>query len=246
MLTQGESTVKKIPIDISTAIPYNILNIITERACFMKYPAILFDLDGTLTDSGEGVINCVLLALRHYGIEISNRDSLRYFVGPPLRESFLKAGVPAESVEEAIAIYRSRYIPIGMFENYPYEGIRELLAQLKERGHQLYVATSKPETMAIAILEKFELAQYFDIICGATMDDSRDSKDKVIGYLLSRIGPQTAVMIGDTAYDVIGAAAHNIPTIGVSWGYGKVEDLANAGAADIVHTPEELLSALAL
>ena len=211
----------------------------------MKYPAILFDLDGTLTDSGEGIINCVLPALAHYGITPPNWESLQYFVGPPLRDSFLKAGVPSEKVEEAIAIYRSRYVPIGMFENHPYDGIRDLLAELKSRGHQLYVATSKPENMANAILDKFELSQHFDLICGATMDDTRDSKDKVIAYLLQQIGHQAAVMVGDTSYDVIGAAAHKIPTVGVSWGYGTVEDLSKAGAIAIVNSPAELLAALA-
>lgn len=206
--------------------------------------AILFDLDGTLTDSGEGVINCVMLALEHYGIATENKDALRYFVGPPLRESFLKAGVPEDRIEEAIAIYRSRYIPIGIFENHPYEGIHELLAELKQRGFPLYVATSKPESMAYTVLEKFELAQYFDIICGATMDNSRDSKDKVIAYLLSKIGPRKAVMVGDTSYDVIGAAAHGIPTIGVTWGYGSEESMAKAGAEAIVSSPEELLAYL--
>lgn len=210
----------------------------------MKYPAILFDLDGTLTDSGEGVINCVLLALDHYGIKVDDRNSLRYFVGPPLRESFLKAGVSAENVEEAIAIYRSRYVPIGMYENHPYDGITELLAALKASGYRLYVATSKPESMAKTILEEFGLAQYFDIICGATMDDTRDSKDKVIAYLLTQIGPQSAVMVGDTVYDVIGAAAHSIPTIGVTWGYGEAEDMLNVGAVSIAHSPTELLNIL--
>ena len=210
----------------------------------MKYPAILFDLDGTLTDSGEGVINCVLLALDHYGIKITDRNTLRYFVGPPLRESFLKAGVPAENVEEAIAIYRSRYVPIGMYENHPYDGITELLAALKAGGYRLYVATSKPESMAKTILEEFGLAQYFDIICGATMDDTRDSKDKVIAYLLTQIGPQSAVMVDDTVYDVIGAAAHSHPTIGVTWGYGEAEDMLNVGAVSIAHSPTELLNIL--
>lgn len=211
----------------------------------MKYPSILFDLDGTLTDSGEGIINCVLLALDHFGITAESRDSLRYFVGPPLRDSFLKAGVPADAVEEAIAIYRSRYVPTGMFENRPYDGIRELLEELKARGHRLYVATSKPESMANAILDRFELSQYFDIICGASLDDTRDSKEKVIAWLLSQIGPeQHAVMVGDTAYDVLGAAEHHIPTIGVSWGYGRTEDMARAGAIAIVHSPAELLDLL--
>lgn len=210
----------------------------------MRYAAILFDLDGTLTDSGEGIINCVIPALTRFGIPVENREALRYFVGPPLRESFLKAGVPAENVEDAIAIYRNRYVPIGMFENHPYDGIEALLSQLQAQGHHLYVATSKPESMAKAILDKFHLSHYFRLICGATLDASRDSKDKVIGWLLTQIDPGCAIMVGDTTYDVIGAAAHGIPTIGVSWGYGQTADMVKAGAAAIVHSPEELLTIL--
>lgn len=210
----------------------------------MKYETILFDLDGTLTDSGEGIINCALLALSHYGITVENPASLRYFVGPPLRESLLRAGVSADHVEEAVAIYRSRYVPVGMFENHPYDGIRQMLSELKAHGHRLYVATSKPEGMAKAILEHFGLSQYFELICGASIDGTRNSKDKVIAYLLSQIGRQTGVMVGDTHYDVLGAAAHNLPAIGVSWGYGKVEDMVRAGATAIVHTPSELLTYL--
>lgn len=210
----------------------------------MRYAAILFDLDGTLTDSGEGIINCVIPALTRFGIPVENREALRYFVGPPLRESFLKAGVPAENVEDAIAIYRNRYVPIGMFENHPYDGIEALLSQLQAQGHHLYVATSKPESMAKAILDKFHLSHYFHLICGATLDASRDSKDKVIGWLLTQIDPGSAIMVGDTTYDVIGAAAHGIPTIGVSWGYGQTADMVKAGATAIVHSPEELLTIL--
>ena len=118
---------------------------------------ILFDLDGTLTDSGEGIINCALLALNHYGIEIADRNTLRVFVGPPLVDSFVKFGVPAEEAEHAVEIYRSRYIPIGKYENTPYPGIEDLLARLKEEGHKLCVATSKPEGMSRDILAHFGL-----------------------------------------------------------------------------------------
>ena len=130
--------------------------------------AVLFDLDGTLTDSGEGIMNCARLALSHYGIEVADESSLRVFVGPPLAETFLKIGVPAEEIDHAIEIYRSRYIPIGKYENKPYPGIRELLEKLKAEGHRLYVATSKPETTSVDILEHFDLAKYFDIIAGAS------------------------------------------------------------------------------
>lgn len=207
--------------------------------------AILFDLDGTLTDSGEGIINCAILALEHYGLPIPDREEMRTFVGPPLHESFIRHGVPADKADEAIAIYRSRYIPIGAFENTPYPGILELLEKLKEQGYTLYVATSKPESTSIKILEHFDMAKYFDRICGASMDQSRSSKEAVIEYLLQLNGrSDNMVMVGDTKFDIIGAKAHGIPGIGVSWGYGKVEDMEMAGAAAIAYSTEELYSLL--
>lgn len=211
----------------------------------MTPKTILFDLDGTLTDSGEGIINCAALALQHFGIPVPDRETMRVFVGPPLHDSFIRFGVPEDKAEEAIHIYRSRYIPIGKFENTPYPGIADLLQKLKEQGHRLYVATSKPEQMSIEILEHFDLAKYFTLICGASLDLSRNSKDAVIAYLLQQTETDgEIVMVGDTAFDVLGAKMHGIPTIGVSWGYGKVEDIENAGAAAIVHTMQELFDAL--
>ena len=202
---------------------------------------ILFDLDGTLTDSGEGITKCAQLALGHFGISIDDRRQLRCFVGPPLRKSFPKFGVPEDRVEEAITVFRSRYLTVGKFENTPYDGIEPLLRMLKKRGHRLYVATSKPESTAMEILDKFGLSGYFNRICGASMDSGRDSKEAVIAYLLKLEGrAQKAVMVGDTAFDVIGAAAHQIPSIGVSWGYGDVNEMLAAGACAIAHTPEEL------
>lgn len=207
--------------------------------------SILFDLDGTLTDSGEGIINCAKMTLERFGLPIPSPDELRTFVGPPLGDSFMKYGVPADRVEEAIAVFRSRYLPIGKFENHLYPGIRELLETLKGQGHKLYVATSKPEVTAVEVLEHFDLASFFECICGATFDQSRVSKSDVIAFLLEQIGTDTdAVMVGDTAFDVIGAAAHGIPTIGVSWGYGKVPDMKKVGAAAIADTPEMLLKLL--
>lgn len=207
--------------------------------------AILFDLDGTLTDSGPGIMNCARLALEHYGLPIPSDAEMRTFVGPPLHESFIRFGVPAEEADNAIKIYRSRYIPIGKYENEPYPGIREVLEKLKKLGHTLYVATSKPESMSVDILEHFDLAKYFDIICGASFDRSRSNKEDVITHLLNQCGDyDEKIMVGDTAFDVIGAKAHGIPTIGVAWGYGKVEDMEKAGAASIVHTMDELFEAL--
>ncbi len=207
--------------------------------------SILFDLDGTLTDSGEGIINCAIFALEHFGLPIPSREELRVFVGPPLWDTFHKFGVPKDKLDEAVTVYRSRYIPIGKFENHPYPGVEKLLSDLKNQGHKLYVATSKPEHMSIEILTKFGLADYFDIIAGATMDRSRDEKSKVIAYLLSKIDNATyTVMVGDTAFDVIGASAHGIPTIGVSWGYGEVADMEAAGAKAIANTMDELFRLL--
>ena len=203
--------------------------------------SILFDLDGTLTDSGEGIMNCAVYALAHFGIPTPTEAELRTFVGPPLTETFARFGVPKDRLEEAVRVYRSRYLPIGKFENHPYPGIRELLEKLKADGHALFVATSKPETTSVEILQHFGMEGYFEKICGASTDFSRNSKEAVIAYLLDSCGARdNAVMVGDTAYDVIGAKAHGIPTIGVSWGYGLVEDMENAGAAAIAHTMDEL------
>ena len=207
----------------------------------MSKKAILFDLDGTLTDSGEGIINCAILALEHFGLPIPTREELRVFVGPPLHESFMKQGFPAELAEEAVAVYRERYVPTGMFENTPYPGVRELLEKLHTEGHKLYVASSKPEWMCVEILKHFDLAKYFEMICGATMDTSRTNKEAVIEYLIQENGrTDNMIMVGDTKFDVLGAKAHGIPCIGVSWGYGTVADMQEAGAAAIATTMEEL------
>ena len=203
---------------------------------------ILFDLDGTLTDSGEGIINCAILALEHFSLPIPSREALRVIVGPPLDQSFIRFGVPADRTDEAIRVYRSRYTTVGKFENYPYPGIRETLQALKAAGHRLFVATSKPETMSVEILEKFELAEYFDLICGATMDGSRSHKADVIAYLLAQVeNLENVVMVGDTKFDVLGAKEHGIPTIGVAWGYGTREEMLEAGAVAIAEKPDDLL-----
>ena len=209
----------------------------------MTKKAIFFDLDGTLTDSGEGIINCATLALEHFGLPVPSREEMRVFVGPPLDQTFIRFGVPADKAQEAIAVFRSRYTTVGIFENHPYPGVCQMLQTLKAQGHRLFVATSKPEVMANKVLEHFGLAEFFEQVVGATLDGSRSHKEDVITYLLGLTGDvgQT-LMVGDTAFDVIGAKAHGICTIGVSWGYGKVEDMVQAGAIAIAHTMEELVS----
>ena len=209
----------------------------------MTQKAILFDLDGTLTDSGEGIINCATLALNHFGLPVPSREEMRVFVGPPLDKTFIQFGVPADKAQEAIDVFRSRYVVVGKFENTPYPGIHELLAALKAQGHRLFVATSKPEVTALEVLEKFELTQYFEQIVGATLDGTRSHKADVIAYLLKKIGtPEQLIMVGDTEFDILGAAAHKIPAIGVAWGYGTVKAMEQAGAVGIAHTMEELFT----
>ena len=209
----------------------------------MTKKAVFFDLDGTLTDSGEGIMNCAALALEHFGLPVPSREEMRVFVGPPLDKTLIQFGVPTDKTREAIEVFRSRYVTVGKFENFPYPGIREALEALKAQGHRLFVATSKPEPQAKEILVHFELAQYFEQIAGATLDGTRSHKADVITYLLSLAGDvgQT-LMVGDTAYDVIGAAEHGIPTIGVCWGYGTVQDMEAAGAMAIAHTMEEMVT----
>lgn len=209
----------------------------------MVKKAIFFDLDGTITDSGEGIMNCATLGLEHFGIPVPPREAMRVFVGPPLDQTFIKFGVPADKTDEAIEVFRSRYRTIGKYENFPYPGVREMLQTLNEQGHRLFIATSKPEVLANEVLEHFALNGYFEKIAGATLDGSRSHKADVITYLLGLTGDvgQT-VMVGDTAFDVIGASAHGIPTIGVSWGYGEVKDMEDAGAIAIANTMEELVT----
>jgi phosphoglycolate phosphatase len=204
---------------------------------------ILFDLDGTLTDSGEGIMHCTELTLAHYGLPIPPRSEMRSMVGPPLRDSFLRFGIAYEELDNAVAYYRKHYLAVGQYENEPYSGIRQLLEKLTAEGHLLYLATSKPETMAADILQYFDLKQYFSIICGA-VPGGRSTKEEVIAHLLTQLDTrENLVMVGDTIYDVKGAAYHQIPCIAVTWGYGVVADMEAAGAV-IAETAEELYGLL--
>ncbi len=206
---------------------------------------IFFDLDGTLTDSGPGIMRCARETFVKYGIPVPDDATMRTMVGPPLRETFQRFGIPADLVEEAIVYYRVLYTAGGKYENIPYPGIVELLAKLRADGHRLFVATSKPEHMAVDILEHFEMASYFDEICGALQDGIRDKKSAVISYLLEKIGGGQAIMVGDTVFDVVGASELGIPTIAVAWGYGDVTSMKQAGAiavADTTHALYELLN----
>ena len=210
----------------------------------MKFRNLLFDLDGTLTDSSEGIIKCAIYAFEKMGIEVPDIEELKTFIGPPLGDSFVKYGVAEADRSRSIDIFRERYIPIGKFENKPYPGMIDLLAKLKNEGFKLYVATSKPEKTAKEVLAHFDMDKYFHEIAGATMDGSRERKEEVIQYLLNKVdnveNDGDTVMIGDTAFDVRGAAELGIPCIGVTWGFGDLNEMREAGAIGIVETMEQL------
>lgn len=208
------------------------------------YDYILFDLDGTLTDSADGVINSVLYALKKKGIEEHDRNKLYAFVGPPLTDSFMKHyGMSEEEAREMIFVYREYYEPKGWTENRVYEGIPEVLKKLRAQGKHLLVATAKPEHFAKRILEYFDLAQYFDLVRGASMDEKLNRKEQVIACVIEDIGAEHAkemVMVGDREHDVVGASLNGLPCVGVLYGYGSREELEAAGASAICPTVKEL------
>lgn len=208
------------------------------------YKVILFDLDGTLTDPGVGITNSVAYALRHYGIEVSDRTSLYPFIGPPLNDSFMKYyGFDAKKAMEAITVYREYFSTKGLFENEVYEGVEELLKQIRASGRKIVLATSKPEEFAVRILEHFDLIKYFDVVAGASMDEKRNKKGDVIAYAMEKgsFTADEAVMIGDREHDVLGAKENALPSIGVLYGYGNREELENAGADFIAEAPGDIL-----
>lgn len=203
---------------------------------------LLFDLDGTLTDSGKGIIHCGQETLAHFGLDVPDYDDLRPMVGPPLRDSLRRFGITEDHMEEAVEVYRVAYVDHGQYENFPYPGIEDLLKKLHGNGYKLYVATSKPEVMAEHILKHFSLDWYFDVICGSTLDGNRITKSDVIRHLLKQLPTdEKIVMIGDTIYDIEGANALGLPSIGVAWGYGDLQEMKNAGAIGIADTMEHLL-----
>lgn len=206
-----------------------------------NYDTLLFDLDGTLTDSNEGILRCLENAIKQMGFEIP--EDTNKFLGPPIRQSFSQfLGMDEKQIDEAVKIFRERYSTVGLFENRVYEGIPEMLEQLKKVGKRLMVATSKPEVYAVRILERFGLSQFFEIVGGAELDGSRDYKDEVIEYVLEKAGitdRSRVLMIGDRRQDVLGAHKTGLKCLGILWGYGSIEELNEAGADFIADTPEK-------
>ncbi len=198
------------------------------------YQTILFDLDGTLSDSGDGITNSVSYALEQMGVHEPDRSRLYRFIGPPLYDSFMRFyGMDHATAQEAVRQYRVYYSRTGIWENRIYDGIPALLNRLHAQGRTLAVASSKPETFVRMILEHFALAPYFAHIVGATMDESRISKADVIACALEQcalVDKSSAIMVGDREHDVFGAAENGLPCIGVLYGYGSRAELTAAGA----------------
>ncbi len=213
------------------------------------FDIILFDLDGTLTDPKLGITSCVQHALEAIGMPEPDNDKLIPFIGPPLKEMFMSyCNVNEEMGEYLVAKYRERFSTVGMFENEIYEGISELLLSLKKSGKKIALATSKPQIFSEKILEHFGIKDMFDVIVGSELNGHRTNKADVIEEVINRFGEaynvNRAVMIGDRKFDVIGAKKFGIRTIGVTYGYGGMDELNAAGADYIVGSVNELKNLL--
>lgn len=207
----------------------------------MKREVVLFDLDGTLLDTGPGIMRAAQYAFQSFGIE-RDWQSLRFFVGPPLEEAF-SAFFPPEQARAAVVKFREYYNATGWLECSLYPGIEASLQALRDAGKRLCVATSKPETMALRVLAHMGLLEYFAHVCGALPDDpAAGKKEQVIRRALQKAActPEQAFMVGDRQYDVLGGHAAGVETLGVLYGYGSREELEQAGADGIAATPPEI------
>ncbi len=212
----------------------------------MKFKYILFDLDGTITESGPGIMNSVAYALEKMGYEEKDREKLKRFIGPPLTDSMMKYyGMSEEDAAKAVRYYREYYTEKGIFENSVYDGFDESIKRLKEQGLILAVATSKPEPFARRIAEHFRFTGDYACVCGATMDEARIRKADVIRYALNTLEiteeeKHQVLMVGDREHDVLGAKENGLSCMGVLYGYGDRKELEEAGADYIAKTTAEV------
>ena len=206
------------------------------------YTYVLFDLDGTLTDSGPGIMNGYEYALGKMGVEIPDRSFLKQFVGPPLGESWeKKLGFSPDDAQRGMAFYREYYAEKGVYENEVYPGVKELLSELRSLGKKMYVATTKADPMAKIVVEHFGLAEFFDEVVAST--EVRKTKIDVLEYVAENCGIMDiskAVMVGDRHYDITGAHHVGLDSIGVLYGYGDRQELEEAGATFIAETVPDI------
>ena len=209
---------------------------------------VFFDLDGTITDSGDGIKNSAAYALNKFGIPVPGRDELNKFIGPPLVGSFRNLfGMSDTDADLAVVYYREYYAVKGIFENSLYEGVTNMLEALQKAGKTRVLATSKPEIYANQILKYFEIYDYFTHVCGAEMDHKRTDKHEVIEYALETAGVtdrSKVIMVGDRHHDIDGAKKSGLDSIGVTFGYGSEGELREAGADYIVNNAKELTELL--
>jgi len=205
---------------------------------------VLFDLDGTLSDSAPGILGSLRSAFNEFELGWPDEATARSLLGPPFWHSLVPL-IGSVPVADVIAAYRRYYVEGGrMFQTQPYPGVAELLKQLSVQAISMAVATSKPESHAIRIVEALGLSEHFQSVAGDTVDGQRDSKAAVVGEVLDRLGnpvPETVLMVGDRSHDVLGAAAHDVRCAGVLWGYGTVQELNAAGAVALLSSPDELI-----
>jgi phosphoglycolate phosphatase len=207
---------------------------------------LLFDLDGTLTDPFAGITNSILHSLGKLNRPLPERDSLKWCIGPPLQNSFAQLLDTEDTslIDSAITNYRQYFGTIGLFENSVYEGIVSALKHFEAQGHQLFIATSKPEVYAKQILDHFGLTAFFAGIHGSELNGIRNDKTELIQYLLKQqqLSPQDCVMLGDRKHDMIGATANNVRAVGVLWGYGSRQELLTAGADSYLEFTDQLIT----
>lgn len=210
-----------------------------------NFRTVLFDLDGTLTDSSLGIFNCVKHALTLLGREIPDDAVLKNFLGPPLRYSFMEyCGLDETDAIEAVRLYRQRYETVMTVENVLYDGVSDMLERLYEGGTDLAVATSKLEKYAVQILEGFGIYKYFRAVCGSRPEENRMEKAYLIEKALGQCSAAdlgAAIMVGDRSYDIEGAKAAGIASIGALYGYGSRSELEQYGADYIVTSPDEIV-----
>ncbi len=208
----------------------------------MGWNTVLFDFDGTVFDTVEGITKSIQYALAKHGVE-EPLDRLRCFAGPPLVEKFMEVyGVTQAEAEQLVQEFRERYVPVGVYESRPFPGIRELLIRLRQAGLKLGVATSKPQALAELLLERAEMKTCFDVIVGSTPEAGNDRKWQIVERAMALCGstPEQTVLVGDTKYDAVGAARCGAACLGAGWGYAAPGELEAAGVTRIAADPGEL------
>ena len=217
------------------------------RAGPARLRAVLFDLDGTLVDPTPGVTSALRATAVALGLPVPAPEVVRRFIGPPVRDGFASLlHLPPERVQTAVDVFRDAYARSGILDCVVYPGVRELLGRLRDRGLRLAVATSKPEPFASTVLEHTRLLPSFAAVCAATLDGAVHSKEQVVRAALRALAvdPGGAVLVGDRALDVVGAAAAGLACVGAGWGHGAAGELHAAGAAAVADDPVAVLAVL--